>query len=121
MPESTPHEDGDGVIGAERRAAGLTYWDGAPGGHEAPRELLGARAGRSRITGALDGAVGGRPGDVEQLGEVEGGVPAGAPQGHELAFLAGRELRLLAAQAALGLGDGHAFAGARPGGVGLEL
>jgi len=36
-------------------------------------------------------------------------------------FLAGLELGLLAAESALGLGDGHAFAGAGAGEVGFEL
>jgi hypothetical protein len=55
------------------------------------------------------------------LGEVEGGVFAGAPQVHELCSLPAVELGLLTPQASLGLGDGHPFARARPGQVRLEL
>ena len=70
---------------------------------------------------ALDDAVDGAPGDAEELGDLRAGVPAAAVQGHEVFFLGGGELGLLAAQAALGLGDLHALPGPRADEVGLEF
>src|SRR5664280_526886 len=53
--------------------------------------------------GALDRAVAGGAGDLEQLGQVEGGVRAIAPELHEQGLLLGAELGLLATQPAVGL------------------
>jgi len=81
-----------------------------------PRGLAGRRFSRS-----LDGPVDGGAGNREQLGELGAGVFARAPQLHEVRFLRGLELGLLAAQPPLGLGDLHAFSGPHPDQVGLEL
>ncbi len=72
-------------------------------------------------SGPLERSVHGRAGDAEELGELGAGVLAGAVQFDEVSFLRRRELGLLAAEAALGLGDLHALARTRAYEVGFEL
>jgi hypothetical protein len=70
---------------------------------------------------ALDGSVDGGPSDAEQVSEFGGAVLAGIVESDEVGFLAGVELGLFAAQAALGLGDLHPLACAQANQVGLKL
>jgi hypothetical protein len=60
----------------------------------------------------LEGAVPGRPGHGEQLGEVGDGVVAGGVHAPELGLLPGREFGLAPAESAFRPGHGHAFPGA---------
>jgi hypothetical protein len=62
---------------------------------------------------ALDGVVDGRTGDAEPVAELGAAVLAGAVQGGQVRLLAGVELGLLAAHAALGLCDPHPLKGVR--------
>jgi len=75
----------------------------------------------SELLRSLHGSVDGRAGDAEELGDLAGGVGAGAVQLHEVLLLRGGELGLAAAELASGLGDRHAFPGAGTDEVGLEL
>src|SRR4051794_31238183 len=63
---------------------------------------------------AFDGAVDRRAADAEELGDFEGAVFATVYQRDQVRLLATVELGLFATQPTLGLGDLHAFAGAKP-------
>ena len=76
---------------------------------------------RILFCGSLHDPVHRAPRDPEELGDFRAGVLSSAVQGHEVLFLGGGELGLLAAQPALGLGDLHAFPGPRANEVGFEL
>jgi len=76
-------------------------------------DLLLGTANR-RFAGPLDCAVHGGPPGGEQLGEFGSGVFSCAAGPDEMVLLGGGELRRLAPQPALGLGDLHAFAGSHP-------
>ena len=60
---------------------------------------------------ALKGAVDRGARDREDVGEVADAVVAGVVHAPQLAGLSGGEFRFLAAELALGAGDGHPLAG----------
>jgi hypothetical protein len=70
---------------------------------------------------ALDNAVHRAPCDPEEFGDFRAGMLSSLVEGHEVFFLGLRELGLLAAEPALGLGDLHAFAGSGADEVGFEF
>jgi hypothetical protein len=70
---------------------------------------------------SLDNPIYRAAGDPEELGDFGAGVFAAVVEGDEVFFLGGGELGLPAAQAALGLGDLHAFAGSCADEVGFEF
>jgi hypothetical protein len=73
------------------------------------------------LASAGDRAADRRTSDAERLGELGGGVLAGAMKLDKERFLALAELGLLAAEPALGLGYAHALAGADPDQAAFEL
>ena len=70
---------------------------------------------------AFDCAVDGGPRDAEQVAKLGRAVLSGSMQRYEMSFLARVELWLLSAQASFGFRDLHAFAGAEPDEIRLEL
>src|SRR4051812_29509827 len=84
------------------------------------RRALSRRCGRGHAR-SLERPVDGRARHAEEFGEFAAGVLSGVMEGDEVLFLAWCELGLLATEAALGLGDLHAFARACAYEVGFEL
>src|SRR5271157_1845337 len=70
---------------------------------------------------AFDGAVDGSAADSENLHQVGDGVLAGSLHAGQFGLLTGGQLGFLSPEPALGVGDGHAFAGAEPKQVDLEF
>src|SRR5664279_4373164 len=67
------------------------------------------------------GSIHGRSGHVEQFGQVGDGVVAGGAHAAQFGLLLRRQFGLSALQPTSGPSDGHAFAGAHPEQVDLEL
>src|SRR5215218_4881442 len=78
-------------------------------------------AGSCLVALPFDGAVDRGSTDPEELSDLGGAVVPAVQLRDQMCLLAAVELRLLAAEAAVGLRDSHAFAGAEPDQVGLEL